>query len=245
MKAFIAKVESHRGRAVPAGLMVPKHQARYTVTALGERFDPRTWRRFRQAWRVPLVASRALHIDRKKLAFSLRVPVVPRCGKGRAAMLPDCLYGLQADSVTRSLLDNRYFVDLIALCVEAIPEHGKKAAMRVDAQLIRIRDSCVDAGAMLFERARRTPGAVLGIVLIRRNGIVIGDLDIVSRTGSRVERLPLAQPLDMILIDSSQFAIGPLYWVGLQTRFHGSADLLTLMISIDGADSSNSSHKET
>ncbi|MFM0068829.1 hypothetical protein [Paraburkholderia aspalathi] len=245
MKAFIAKVESHRGRTVPSGLTAPKHQAHYKVRALGERFDPRTWRRFRQAWRVPLLPNRALHIDRKKLAFSLRAPVAPAYGKGRDAAPPDCLDGLQADSVTRSLLSNRYFVDLIALCVEAIPEHGKSAAKRVDAQLIRIQDSCVDAGAMLFERARRTPGAVLGVVLIRRNGIVIGDIDIVSSTGSRVERLPLSQPLDMILIDSSQFAIGPLYWVGLQTRFHGNADLLTLMISIDSADSSNSSHKET
>ncbi|MCX4165035.1 MULTISPECIES: hypothetical protein [Paraburkholderia] len=245
MKMFIAKVETGHDRTVHPKL-TPEHRARYKVRPLGEHFDAQTWRSFRQAWRVHAAPNRPLRIDRKRFAFSLRTAALPACEKSREAAPSGYLDSLQGDGPAHALLDNLYFIELIALCVEAIPEHDRQAAVRVDAQLVRIQDSCVDVETMLFDRARRPRDAVLGVVLIRRNGIVIGDIDILSRTGTRVESLPLSDPLDVILLDSRQFALGPLYWVGLQTRSQGSADLLTLMVSVDGnPECSNQSKKET
>jgi hypothetical protein len=93
------------------------------------------------------------------------------------------------------------------------------------------------SGQTLFDRVEERNVLMFGIVLVRRHGVIVGDMGILSVDRSRVSNYGLREPLDAVLIDARSLLFGPLHWVDLDPiRREGEIDLITLTVSFDGAN---------
>lgn len=208
------------------------HRIARAVRPLGHGCDARAWLAFRQAWQaVPPWRGTGATLG-GRIEFSIRVPRTDWRIEARA-LAGELKRAQLGDPQETGLLGNGFFAEFVGLCIEAIPAEWCGAPVRVSARLVRLRLSSLKEPTRLFDASASPCDAVCGIALIRRSGVVIGDIDVLSPSGSRVGSVPLNDPLDVIVVRSRALTIGPLYWIDPSPSSSGLADLLALTVSAD------------
>ncbi|KVT70096.1 hypothetical protein WK56_19380 [Burkholderia ubonensis] len=133
--------------------------------------------------------------------------------------------------------DDAVLHDRLAWCARMAFARYGCLAMRADTRFVRLHGATHASGETLFECVDAASVLMFGIVLVRCDSVIVGDMDILSIDRSRVSNCGLRAPLDAVLIDARSLSFGPLHWVDLEpARKRGEIDLITLTVSLDGAN---------